>query len=56
MANQNNNNNIDSDVIFILLDYNEIHKKQKFSAPDIAEPRVKRCGLFHMLTCVDIIA
>ena len=35
-------------MIFILLDYNEIHKKQKFSALDIAKSRVNRCGLFHM--------
>ena len=36
-------------MIFILLDYNEIHKKtQKFTAFDIVESRVKRCGLFHM--------
>ena len=35
-------------MIFILLDYNEIHKKQKFSALDIVESRAKRCGLFHM--------
>ena len=35
-------------MIFILLDYNEIHKKQKFSGLDIAESRVKRRGLFHM--------
>ena len=42
-------------MIFILLDYNEIHKKQKFSALDIVESRVKRSGLFP-ITCVDIIA
>ena len=31
-------------MIFILLDYNKIHKKLKFSALDIVESRVKRCG------------
>ena len=35
-------------MIFILLDYNEIHKKQQFNALDIVESRVKRCGLFNM--------
>ena len=30
-------------MIFILLDYNEIHKKQTFNTLDIAESRVKRC-------------
>ena len=36
-------------MIFILLDYNEIHQRQKFSAFDIVESRVKRYdGLFHM--------
>lgn len=32
----------------ILLDYNEMHKKQKNSALDIFESQLKRCGLFHM--------
>ena len=35
-------------MIFILLDYNEIHKKQIFSVLDIVESQVKRSGLFHM--------
>ena len=34
-------------MIFILLDYNEIPKKRKFSACDIAESRAKKCGRFH---------
>ena len=37
-----------SNMIFILLDYNEIDEKQKFSALDIIESRVKKCCLFHM--------
>ena len=41
-------------MIFNLLDYNKIHKKQKFSALDIVESPAKRCGLFY--TCVDITA
>ena len=32
----------------MLLDYNEIHKKQIFSGLDIAETRVKRSGQFHI--------
>ena len=36
-------------MVFILLVYNEVHKKQKFSALDIVDSRVKRCG------CTDII-
>ena len=36
-------------MIFILLVYSEVHKKQKFSALDIVESQVKRSG------CVDII-
>ena len=43
-------------MIFILLYYNEIHKKQKFNALDIVESPVKRYVNFHMLTSVDIIA
>ena len=35
---------ISSNMIFILLDYDEIHKKQKFSVPDIVELLVNRCG------------
>ena len=31
-------------MFFILLDYNEIHIKQKFSALGIAESQVKRRG------------
>ena len=31
-------------MIFILVDYNEIHETQKFSALDIVESLVKRCG------------
>ena len=31
-------------MIFILSDYNKIHKKLKFSAVDIVESRLKRCG------------
>ena len=38
-------------MILILLEYNEILKKQKFSALDIAELGVKRCGLFLVLVC-----
>ena len=32
----------------MLLDYNEIHKKQKISGLYIAESRVKRSGQFHI--------
>ena len=37
-------------MIFILLDYNEVHKKQKFTARDIVELRVLEYwyGLFHI--------
>ena len=35
-------------MIFIILDYNKIHKKQKCSALDIVESQVKRSALFHM--------
>ena len=34
-------------MIFILLDYSEIHKKQKYSALDTVELRVQRCGVLH---------
>ena len=37
-------------MIFILLDFNEIHKKQ-FSAFDIVESRVNTCGLFTCNLC-----
>ena len=37
-----------SNMIFPHLDYNKIHKKQKFSALDIVESRVMRCDQFHM--------
>ena len=33
-------------MIFILLDYNEMRKKQKFSAFDIVQSPVKKC-FFH---------
>ena len=32
----------------LLLDYNKIHKKQKFSAFDLWTVGVQRCGRFHM--------
>ena len=41
-------------MIFTLLDYNKIHKKQKFSALDIVESRVKTWSVSHV-PCVDII-
>ena len=37
-----------SNMIFILLDYNEIDEKQKFSTLDIIESQVEKCCLFHM--------
>ena len=42
-------------MIFILLDYNEINKKQKFSTFDFGESRVEMWFVSHV-TCVDIIA
>ena len=41
---------------FFLLDYNKIHKKQKFSAFDIVEPRSKEMRLVSYITCIDLIA
>ena len=38
-------------MIFNLLDYNKIHKKQKFSALDIVESPAKTCGLFYIYLC-----
>ena len=40
-------------MIFFLLDYNKIHKIQKFSALDIVELQSKE---MWSVTCVDIIA
>ena len=40
-------------MIFFLLDYNKIHKIQKFSALDIVESQSKE---MWSLACVDIIA
>ena len=39
---------LSSNMIFILSDYNELHKKHNLSALGIAKLRVNRCGLFHM--------
>ena len=39
-----------------LLDYDEIHKKQKFSAPDIVESCGKEMWSISYVTCVEIIA
>ena len=39
---------LSSNMIFILSDYNELHKKQNLCALGIAKLRVNRCGLFHM--------
>ena len=35
-------------MIFTLLDYNEIHKKQTFNVLDIVMSEVIGCGLFHI--------
>ena len=37
-----------SNMIFILSDYNEIHKKRKFSAFDIVESRVELRFVSHV--------
>ena len=39
-----------------LLDYNKIHKKQKFCARDIVESQRKEMWSVSYVTCVDIIA
>ena len=39
-----------------LLDYNKIHKKQKFSAFNIVESWSKEMWLVSYVTCIDIIA
>ena len=41
-------------MIFILSDYNEIHKKRKFSAFDMVESRVELRFVWHV-TWVDTI-
>ena len=42
-------------MIFFLLDYNKIHKKQKFSAFDIVESQSKEMWLVSYVTCIDQI-
>ena len=43
-------------MIFYLLDYNEIHEKQKFSAFDMVELLSKEMWLVSYVTCIDLIA
>ena len=42
-------------MIFILLDYNKTHKKQKFSALDIVESQSKEMWSVSYVTCADIL-
>ena len=43
-------------MIFFLLDYNKIHKKQKSSAFNIVESWSKEMWLVSYVTFIDIIA
>ena len=41
--------------MILFLDYNKIHKNQKFSALEIVESRSKEMWSVSYVTCVDII-